>query len=76
MAVFKYIGDGLHMSLHGSHGQRGKAVAFRYRMKDGTKVEHTPDGKPAFDVNDELTVTDERVIRHMKVDPRFELVSE
>jgi hypothetical protein len=76
MAVFRYAGNNLHTSLHGSKGKRGKTVMFRFRLTNGTTLEYKPKGKAAFDVGDEVTIEDARVIRHLKVDPRFELVSE
>lgn len=76
MAIFRFLGDALHASIHGSRGARGKVKKLRFHMRDGTKVEHVPNGKPNFDALDELEVTDPRIIRHLKVDPRFELVSE
>lgn len=77
MAIFRFVGDALHASIHGSRGARGKVTKLRFHMRDGTKVEHVPpQGKPNFDALDQLEVTDPRVIRHLKIDPRFELVSE
>ena len=77
MAIFKYTGNSLHTGLHGARGARGKPVAFRFHMKRGGKVEFRPKGgKPHFDKGDEFEVINTRVIRHLKVDPRFELVSE
>lgn len=75
MAIFRFVGNSLHNSIHGS-GARGGVTKIRLRKYDGTKEEHTPNGKPHFEANDEIEVTDARAIRHLKVDPRFELVSE
>lgn len=70
MARFKFLG----LQLQPGQVVHGPVTGFVFHHKDGVKRPHNhPNPKRGFLPGDELGVdiTDERVIRHLRVDPRF-----
>ena len=80
MAVFKLKEESQQPSrgkLHGTKGHRGVVKEIRLHLHDGSKMSVKPaKEKNQLDSADTFEVTDERAIRHLTVDPRFELVQE
>lgn len=71
MAKFKFKGQ----PGFGFVKQMGDAVEFRMHCKDGSKKSHKPKGKAKFDVDDVIEENDERCVRHLRADPRFEEIA-
>lgn len=76
MARFKFIGIGAGFP---AFARNLDVLEIRTRGKDGQVRKHKPkdnngNAKAKFDLNDVITVTDEREIRHLRADPRFQEV--
>lgn len=72
---FKGLGDVQNVGVE----TMGVPIEFRFRRTNGTKSVHKPKdaqgaAKAKFDVGDEIEETDERAVRHLRADPRFEEV--
>jgi hypothetical protein len=67
---FKYLGEPTRTGL-----ALGPSLAFVFHNQDGTKTElRAPNQRTGFAIGKDIgvDVTDDRVIRHMQADPRFE----
>jgi hypothetical protein len=63
--------------LHGTKGHAGVVKEIRLHLHDGSTMSVKPSlAKSALTHSDTFEVTDERAIRHLTIDPRFELVQE
>lgn len=73
MAKFKFLGIG--QEFDGLVAQMGGPIEFRFDRKGPGKKVHKPKGgKAKFDVGDVIEEDDERAVRHLRADPRFEEV--
>jgi len=70
MARFKYIGEVVRSWVV----SYGPTLKFRFRLKDGTVHELNAPTSAGFVKGEDLGVeiTNERVLRHLRSDPRFE----
>ena len=72
MATFKYLGEVARPGLVATYGPTSKITI---RKKDGTKLELTP-VEPATELEPNVyitpDVTDERALRALQADPRFQ----
>lgn len=72
MARFKYLGEPERPHLV---KKQGPVLGFRFHMQDGSLSELlAPDPKVGFLKDQDLgiDITDSRVLRHLRTDPRFE----
>lgn len=76
MARFRYKGLQDRPKLRGSRGQMGTVKELRLRTREGGKLALKPAQGQNIAAGYVFDVTDERAIRHLKADPRFELISE
>lgn len=73
MARFLYLGEGKRPGAS-ERVKNAPALAFRFPKKNGTKFVHlAPDQTKGFPIGQDigLDITDERTLRHLRIDPRF-----
>ena len=74
MARFKYLGQKDRPNLVKT---KGDSLKLRLHLKDGSIVELAPKSGGKFTPGQDIgyDITDERVIRHLSVDTRFQRIS-